>query len=625
MGIPGYFNKYATRYPNTIIKHKLELIDSLFLDFNCAIHPCCRKFARELYSHNRKDVCEKYMIDECIAHLVKIIRYTSPRRLVYLAIDGVAPRAKMVQQRNRRFKAIKEREIDNDMKKRNNYSDPNVSKELKEHEDESWDTNAISPGTLFMAKLSDAIKKYFKESSYPLLESLTVIISDSNDPGEGEHKIFEYLKKHQSEILPKHNVVIYGLDADLIMLSMSSHVNKLYLLRESNEFGKEYFDASTSFCYLDIDLFKLSIMTELSEKIPHKMEMIDKLMLVDDYIFVCFMIGNDFLPNLPALTIKDSGLDLLTDLYTSIFTSRAKLLKKYEWVRDKTIYTGDVAGSEMEGGWRPDRSNYTQSMKFDFLVDTEVGRINQPFLSEIFEKLMTMEYELMCNLEKKRERLRPYNKNTNNQYEVEKLEQENFPILSKQMKIEKAINIRNQDHNWPIRYYSTCFHFEATTENIDDVCYKYLQGLLWTLQYYYKGCNSWDWYYPHHHAPTIKDLYKFMADVDKWKTIRLHKSVPYHPFEQLMFILPPESKHLLPESYQSLMTSNSSIAMYYPEEYHFDTVYRRFFWQCPPILPPINSTHLKKTLQKKSLSKEEQIRNQVMEPEVISYNKTNLI
>ena len=92
-----------------------------------------------------------------------------------------------------------------------------------------------------------------------------------------------------------------------------------------------------------------------------------------------------------------------------------------------------------------------------------------------------------------------------------------------------------------------------------------------------------------------------------------------------MFILPPESKHLLPESYQSLMTSNSSIAMYYPEEYHFDTVYRRFFWQCPPILPPINSTHLKKTLQKKSLSKEEQIRNQVMEPEVISYNKTNLI
>ena len=300
-----------------------------------------------------------------------------------------------------------------------------------------------------------------------------------------------------------------------------------------------------------------------------------------------------------------------------------KLLKKYEWVRDKTIYTGDVAGSEMEGGWRPDRSNYTQSMKFDFLVDTEVGRINQPFLSEIFEKLMTMEYELMCNLEKKRERLRPYNKNTNNQYEVEKLEQENFPILSKQMKIEKAINIRNQDHNWPIRYYSTCFHFEATTENIDDVCYKYLQGLLWTLQYYYKGCNSWDWYYPHHHAPTIKDLYKFMADVDKWKTIRLHKSVPYHPFEQLMFILPPESKHLLPESYQSLMTSNSSIAMYYPEEYHFDTVYRRFFWQCPPILPPINYKHLKQVLSKKSLNKDEQIRDKNSLPIIIKGQKSD--
>ena len=30
MGIPGYFYKYANRYPDTIIKRKLELIDALF-------------------------------------------------------------------------------------------------------------------------------------------------------------------------------------------------------------------------------------------------------------------------------------------------------------------------------------------------------------------------------------------------------------------------------------------------------------------------------------------------------------------------------------------------------------------------------------------------------------------
>lgn len=622
MGIPGYFSKYSTKYPNTILKRKLELIDALFLDFNCAIHPCCRKFAREQYSHNRKDICEKYMIEECIAHMVKLIKYTEPKRLIYLAIDGVAPRAKMVQQRNRRFKSIKERELENDIKKRTGYKDPNVSQELSQHEDEFWDTNSISPGTVFMSKLSDAIKKYFKKSNDPMLESLTIIISDSNQPGEGEHKILDYLRKNQGDILPNHNVVIYGLDADLIMLSMVSHINRIYLLRESTEFGKEYFDAGTSFCYLDIDLFKFSIMQELNDKIPQKMEMADQLLLVDDYIFLCFMVGNDFLPNLPALNIKDSGLDLLTTLYTSIFTSRIKTIKKYEWMRDKTIYTGDVNGSEMEGGWRPDRSNYTPIIKYDFLIDSETCKINQEFLCVLFEQLSVTEDELMRKMEEKRERLRPYNKVANNQYEVEKNELENYPILHKAK--ERMINIRNDDNNWTLRYYKYCFHFEPTKHNIDDVCFKYIQGLLWTLTYYYKGCQSWDWYYPHHHAPVMKNLYKFVADVEAWKSVRLHKSVSYRPFEQLMFILPPESKHLLPESYQSLMTSSSPIIHFYPENYEFDTIFRRFFWQCPPILPPINYGHLKKALQRKTLTRDEQQRDMTTEPEIIKGHKVDL-
>ena len=623
MGIPGYFSRYANKFPNTIIKRKLELIDALFLDFNCGIHPCCRKFARENYSHTRKEICEKYMIDECLNYLIKIIKYAGPRRLVYVAIDGVAPRAKMVQQRNRRFKSIKERELDNEIKKRTGYRDPNVSKELQEYEEESWDTNAISPGTTFMAKLSDAIKKYFKETDDPFFEQLTIIISDSNQPGEGEHKILEYLRQHQDEILPNHNIIIYGLDADLIMLAMVSHINRIYLLREANEFGKEYHDGNTSFCYLDIDLFKYSIMQELSSKIPHKMEVTDQLLLVDDYIFLCFMIGNDFLPNLPSLHIKDSGLELLTEMYTSMFTSRTKPIKKYEWVRDSAIYTGDVGGAELEGGWRKDKSNFTQTNQYDYLVDTEKGTINQPFLLEILERLANSENDMMRHLEEKRSHLRPYNKTTNNQYEVEKNQLENWPIIHRVE--EKRIDIRNSDNNWPIRYYKQCFHFEATTQNIDDVCFKYIQGLMWTLNYYYKGCMAWDWYYPYHHAPTINDIHKFVENIDKWKSVRLHKSTPFRPFEQLMFILPPESKHLLPESYQSLMTSNSPIAQYYPETYNFDGIFRRFFWQCPPILPPINSQHLKKSLQRKTLTKEEYLRDQITEPEVIKGSKVGLM
>jgi 5'-3' exonuclease len=639
MGIPGYFSKYASKYPDTIIKRKLELIDALFLDFNCAIHPCCRKFSREHYSHNRKDICEKHMIEECLAHLLKLIKYSNPRRLIYIAIDGVAPRAKMTQQRNRRFKSIKEREMDNELKEKTGYVDPNITQELKEHSNEYWDSNSISPGTVFMTKLSDALKKFFTESNDPQLESLTIIISDSNQPGEGEHKILEYIRKNNKDF-ENNNIVIYGLDADLIMLSMVSHINRIYLLRESTEFGKEYFDEGTSFCYLDIDLFKYSIIQELCSKIPPKikLEMIDKLQLLDDYIFICFMIGNDFLPNLPPLNIKDSGLDLLTDIYTSTFTETAKIVKKYHWVRDDTIYTGDATGTDMESGWRSDRSTYDEIIKLEFLVNTENCTINHSFLTKIFEKLGNEEYNLMVKLETKREKLRPgrqnnqHNSNANNgnfnnknnqQYEFEKNLMENYPILNRDEEI--SINIRHQDKNWQLRYYSVCFHFEPTRDNIDTACLKYLQGLLWTLTYYYKGCYAWDWYYPYHHSPTIYNIYKFVNDIDKWKTIKLSKSEPYKPFEQLMCILPPESKHLLPDSYQSLICSTSPIIQYYPESYKFDTIYRRFFWQCPPILPPINSSHLRKVLQKKSLTKEEQLRDQITLPIIIKGNKSHLI
>lgn len=614
MGIPGYFYKYANRYPDTIVKRKLELIDALFLDFNCAIHPCCRKFSREHYSHNRREMCEKHMIEECLVHLSKIIKYANPRRLIYIAIDGVAPRAKMVQQRNRRFKSIKERQLDTEMKHRNNYHDPNITQELKDNEDEFWDSNSISPGTVFMAKLTEALKKFFNDPQ------LTIIISDSNQPGEGEHKILQYIKTH-SDDFNNDNIVIYGLDADLIMLSMVSHINHIYLLRESTEFGKDYFDAGTTFCYLDIDSFKMALIQELTDKMSNKLklEMTDKLQLVDDYVFLCFMIGNDFLPNLPPLNIKDSGLDLLTNTYCAVFTELAKVVKKYDWVRDSSIYSGDVNGAEMEGGWRPDRSNYTAQQKFEFLVNIDNCTINYQFFVKIFEQLSKLENSLMVNLENKRERLRPHNSTKNNGYDIEKTELENYPLYHREE--EKSIDVRNPDNNWPLRYYRVCFHFEPTKQNIEDVCYKYIQGLLWTLTYYYQGCTAWDWYYPYHHAPTINHLYDFAFNKDcgneKWKTVRLHKSPPYRPFEQLMFILPQDSKHLLPDSYQTLFSSTSPIIQYYPEEYQFDTIYRRFFWQCPPILPPINTSVIKKALQKRQLTKEEQIRDSVSELIVI--------
>ena len=73
----------------------------------------------------------------------------------------------------------------------------------------AWDSNAISPGTPFMKKLSQRLKV--------LQTPFKLIISDSSDVGEGEHKIFNYIRSNnETDIVD----IIYGLDADLIMLSM---------------------------------------------------------------------------------------------------------------------------------------------------------------------------------------------------------------------------------------------------------------------------------------------------------------------------------------------------------------------------------------------------------------------
>jgi len=624
MGIPGCFLKYVRKYPATIIKEKIHMIDSLYLDFNCAIHPCCRQRSSTDYHHNRKDIIEKHMIQDCIDYMLKLITYANPRRLVYLSIDGVAPRAKMAQQRYRRFKSVKDKEVNwiNELIQDAGYASTHTtstqnteSEPESEPKSEHWDTNAITPGTIFMQKLADAIRLYVNTSNDPLLQSLTFIISDSNQPGEGEHKILNHIREHSEDVIKGHDIIIYGLDADLMMLAMLSHVNQIKLLRESIEFGKEFQSDTVQFCYLDIDFLKYSILTDLKEMIPYDMEMTQQIKLIDDYIFLCFFIGNDFVPRLPPLNIKEGGLDLLLDVYCQVFTNMTKTIKKYGWSRDSSAFSGDgiKTGTEMsEGAWKMNKSSYQESFEFQNLIDIDNCRINFPFFEKVLYKLSLMEDRLMLDLEEKRSRMKPRLGITHNDDERRKAIIDAYPIYQRNSSnsAEARIDVQNRDRQWTRRYYKETTKNEPTIHNIDETCHQYLQGLVWVLTYYYQGCVSWSWYYPHHHAPSIYDLHKFVSTPEKRKSLKLIKDKPYKPFEQLMIVLPPQSRHLLPTNAQSLMTSHSPLAQFYPEKYEFDPIFRKFYWECGPVLPPIDDDEIRSELNKKKLTSEEQKRNQ---------------
>jgi 5'-3' exoribonuclease 1 len=92
-----------------------------------------------------------------------------------------------------------------------------------------------------MTKLSAHLKYFInkKVSEDANWQNVKIILSGHEVPGEGEHKIMEYIRttKAQKSYDPNVRHCLYGLDADLIMLGLLSHDPHFALLREEVTFG----------------------------------------------------------------------------------------------------------------------------------------------------------------------------------------------------------------------------------------------------------------------------------------------------------------------------------------------------------------------------------------------------
>lgn len=550
MGIPLYFKTISNKYPDIIIDiDKIQDINGLFLDLNCAIHPCCRRVIQDGYKNHKKNQYEKRMIHEVLNYIDKLVRLIQPS-MVFMAIDGVAPAAKMQQQRLRRFKSIVERNETNKIKEK--FNEP--------YNKEFWDTNAISPGTEFMQKLSDCIVNHIKINE--IYKPLDVIFSNASVPGEGEHKIFNFIKTTQIE----GNNVVYGLDADLIMLSLASKRNNIYLLREAIEFGNKV--NMDRFLYLNIDELKTNLSLELLEKFValNKVSLEDKSVIENfsyDYVFICYLLGNDFLPHLASVNLKNDGLEQILDVYM------------------QTYY------------------HLNQN-----LIDSDKCKINHLFLKHFLTKLSEFEYDniKLQFYQRKKFSLR------NKKYETEVMKHldflNNYPMFHR----EKELKIDIDNKGWKQRYYNTCFGVNDYHE-IDDICHNYFEGLKWTLEYYFKDCVSWQWKFNYRHGPLLSDLTRYLNKIRDINQIKLNKGISNTPIVQLLTILPPESKHLLPTTCHKLMTSvDSPFIDIYPSKYKLDTVFKRYYWQCIPILPSIDYGIIKDTVKKLKFNKDEKKR-----------------
>ena len=184
MGIPKMFRWLTDQYPNILNRRlgsatSIPGVDNFYLDMNGIIHPCT-------HGNNDSEITlldETEMFKKIFGYVDRLYKIVKPRRVLYLAVDGVAPRAKMNQQRSRRFRSSKEAE---------ELAARVLARDGALPERAAFDSNCITPGTDFMLKLSLALRRWvqYKQETDPVWQNgCDVVISGPDVPGEGEHKV----------------------------------------------------------------------------------------------------------------------------------------------------------------------------------------------------------------------------------------------------------------------------------------------------------------------------------------------------------------------------------------------------------------------------------------------------
>lgn len=408
MGVPFFFSWLLQECPEMIrevvpsssseIKQENKFpIDHLFLDLNGIIHTfkdcnlqtklldplLISKNSRneqsgmedqDFSTHDQVDTLEltfERFILSIMLYMEEIVYRFPPKKTLYFALDGVAPAAKINQQRERRWVSFRN---SSGLPKRQTLghssrsSSTSSTNHTNQENDTLLDSISITSGTSFMKQLSEHLQFFIKrklqdDQNWRSIEN--IIFSDSSVPGEGEHKIIAHIRElqksklstSQKSIANHHEkFMIYGMDSDLIFLALTTHEEQFYILRDwtssvqmnsqqlyhnwrvkrrlkqAKGYDKDRFDHK--FHVVDISVVRKLIsdyMKNQEDKSAPPLEF-DLNRVIDDFVLMLFLCGNDFVASIPTLDIgkEENALGYLFKVYRSLFTTAFN----YQYISD---------------------------------------------------------------------------------------------------------------------------------------------------------------------------------------------------------------------------------------------------------------------------------------------------
>lgn len=353
MGIKFFFKWFRNQFDDCIqyqFNNKTEN-SILCIDLNGIIHTSYLKILNQTFDEKIKD--EQLFI--CIYSKIFSIYENSKSSFICICIDGVAPVAKQAQQRQRRWTSFI------------NY-DINFEKIL-------FDSNSISPGTKFMTNLDKFLKNKF------INDPRILFFSPSNESGEGEHKIINYILNNKND--SKTSFIIYSNDADIILLSWLLFIrkdNKITIMREENCGTTSFINVEKSINKLFKNIFNI----EFNNSNP--IHIYNRDIFIKEFAFLCMLIGNDFIPAIqyldtfqylnlilhiyktlpePILTFKNSYLNINSKAFINFLNNINEVISKMIISKHRLIKYKNSKNLDklVENNLQYDQFNFEQYMK----------------------------------------------------------------------------------------------------------------------------------------------------------------------------------------------------------------------------------------------------------------------